>query len=429
MSSYKLTEEGKEYLEKGLPEKNLVLLLDTMPKKMATLGKLISKIKNFPIALKWALEKGWVMKKGDEIILMKPLPEEIPEEEALKKISKGKPVDEEILKILIERKLVEKVTETYKTVEEALAKVGNVIDVLTHDLLITKLWKGKKFKTVDVVVIKNKLELDKISPGKRQPYLEFLGQIRKKLISMGFVEMKGPTIETQFWNFDALYQPQNHPARDWWSTYMMKYPKFGKLPKIAGAVKKTHEKGTAGSLGWGYRWDPRIAMQLMPRAHGTCLSARTLASKPKIPGKYFAIARCYRPDVIDASHGVEFNQVEGIVLGKEVNFRHLLGILEMFAKEIAGAKKVKFIPDYYPFTECSVQLSCEHPQLGWVEFGGAGIFREEVTHPLGINVPVLAWGLGIDRLAMFKLKINDIRELFSRNLKWLRELEGFECRR
>ena len=422
MASYSLTEEGKEYLEKGLPEKNLVLLLDNMPQKSATLGKLIPKVKNFPIALKWALEKEWVMKKGDEIILMKPVPEEIPEEEALKKIAEGKEVDEEILKVLIERNLVQKVSETYKIVEEGLAKSGNVIDVLTHEILTTKLWKGKKFKAIDVTQVRKKLELSKISPGKRQPYNQFLSEIRKKLAEMGFIEMRGPTIETEFWNFDALYQPQNHPARDWWSTYRMKQPKFGLLPKkFVGVVKKAHEKGVAGSTGWGYKWDPRIAMQLMPRAHCTCLSARTLASKPKIPGKYFAIARCFRPDVIDASHGVEFNQVEGIVLG-EVNFKNLLGLLKQFAEEIAGTEKVRFIPDYFPFTEPSAQLSAKHSELGWIEFGGSGIFREELTYPLGIKVPVLAWGLGIDRLAMFRLGINDIRNLFSKDLKWLREV-------
>jgi len=161
-------------------------------------------------------------------------------------------------------------------------------------------------------------------------------------------------------------------------------------------------------------------MQLMPRAHGTCLSARTLASKPEIPGKYFAIARCYRPDVLDATHLIEFNQVEGIVIDESLNLRNLLGILEMFAKEIAGAKEVKFFPDYYPFTEPSVQLSAKHPEMGWIEFGGSGIFREELTKPLGIDVPVIAWGIGIDRLAMFKLGVNDIRYLFSYVLEWLR---------
>jgi phenylalanyl-tRNA synthetase alpha chain len=238
--------------------------------------------------------------------------------------------------------------------------------------------------------------------------------------------LEGPLIETEFWNFDALFQPQDHPARDWFSTFTLSYPKYGKLPKreIVERVKACHENGwKTGSTGWRYKWSHEKASRLMPRAHGTCLSARTLASLPEIPGKYFAIAKCFRPDVIDPMHHIEFNQVEGIVLGESLTFKHLLGVLKMFAEEIAGAKEVRFIPDYYPFTECSVQTSCKHPALGWIEIGGAGIFREEVTYPLGIKVPVIAWGLGIDRLAMFKLNINDIRELlYSRNLDWLRKV-------
>jgi phenylalanyl-tRNA synthetase alpha chain len=204
----------------------------------------------------------------------------------------------------------------------------------------------------------------------------------------------------------------------------LKYPKIGKLPReeIVEQVKACHEDGwITGSKGWRYKWDPRKAMRLLPRAHGTCLSARTLASNPEIPGKYFAIARCYRPDVLDATHLIEFNQAEGIVIDESLNLKNLLGILEIFAKEIAGAEKVKFFPDYYPFTEPSVQLSAYHPEMGWIEFGGSGIFREELTKPLGIDVPVIAWGIGIDRLAMFKLGVDDIRYLFSHDLRWLRE--------
>jgi len=125
--------------------------------------------------------------------------------------------------------------------------------------------------------------------------------------------------------------------------------------------------------------------------------------------------------VIDATHGVEFNQTEGIIIDDSLTFKNLLGILKEFAIEFAGAEEVKFYPDYYPFTEPSVQLSARHPKMGWIEFGGAGIFRPELTEPLGLKQPVIAWGLGIDRLAMFKLGIHDIRELFTQNLKWLRE--------
>jgi len=417
MSEYILTEEGKDYLKNGLPEKNLVELLKG---GSIDLDEARKKINNFSIAMQWVKKKGWVEIKKGKLNLIK-YPDRIEEQDTLKKIHEGKSVDENILKILLKRNLIKRITETYKKTEQELKKKKNIIGKLTHDIIVTGLWKGKRFEAVDVQRIAKKFASKKI--GKRQPYEDFLMNVRKKLVQMGFKEMTGPTIELEFWNFDALYQAQNHPCRDWAQTYSLKYPKLGQLPskKIVHRVKATHEDGwKTGGTGWGYRWDPRRAMQLIPRAHGTCLSARTLGNKPEIPGKYFAIVRCYRPDVIDAMHGVEFNQTEGIIIGKDLTFRHLLGILKIFAIEIAGAKKVKFLPDYYPFTEMSCQLSALHPDLGWIEFAGSGIFREELTKPLGVNAPVLAWGIGIDRLAMFKLSINDIRELFSKNLEWLR---------
>jgi phenylalanyl-tRNA synthetase alpha chain len=140
----------------------------------------------------------------------------------------------------------------------------------------------------------------------------------------------------------------------------------------------------------------------------------------EVPGKYFSLARCYRPDVVDRTHLTEFIQVEGIVVGASLTFRDLLGILKRFALEIANADQVRFKPDYFPFTEPSVELSAYKEGLGWMEFGGAGIFRPEVTLPLGITVPVIAWGLGVERLFMMKAGISDIRNLFSQDLDWLR---------
>ena len=96
-------------------------------------------------------------------------------------------------------------------------------------------------------------------------------------------------------------------------------------------------------------------------------------------------------------------------------------MLKQFAIEFAGATEVKFVPSYYPFTEPSCQLNAKHPTLGWMEIGGSGIFRPELTKPLGIKQPVLAWGIGIERVAMLKLGIKDIRQLFSDDLNWLRQ--------
>jgi len=423
MTKYKLTEEGKLYLEKGLPERNLVKLLNASPGKSIVIEEATKKIKNFHIALKWALDKGWVSKEVNRLTLLKT-PNITEEEKALEKIYQGKEVEEEILKILINRNLVIRVTETYEKTEEAIKKAGNIIGELTHDIIQTGLWKGKEFKVVNVEVVRKKLDKTKIVPGKRHPYNQFLLEVRQKLVELGFKEMTGPIIETEFWNFDSLFQPQTHPARDWAQTYSLKYPKKGKLPdkKIVERVKATHENGwKTGSTGWGYRWDPEKSAKLMPRAHTTACSARQLAKGVEIPGKYFIIGRNFRPDVIDFKHGVEFNHCEGIVIDESLTFKNLLGLLKTFAIEFAGAEKVKFLPDYYPFVEPGAQLSALHPKLGWIELAGSGIFREELTKPLGICAPVLAWGLGIDRLAMFKLRINDIRELFSKNLEWLRK--------
>jgi phenylalanyl-tRNA synthetase alpha chain len=412
--AYRLTQEGKEYLEEGLPEKNLVELINSHPQKAVKLERAVTRIKNFPIALKWAMDNRWIDKRGNELILIK-YPEKFPVQEALEKVSRNEEIEERFVKILLQRKLIEKVTTEE---EEARKLIGKEITELTPLLLKTKVWRQVKFKPYNVEVVGKKIYL-----GKRHPYTQFLLEVRRKLVELGFKQMEGPLIETEFWNFDALFQPQDHPARDWFSTFRLKYPKYGRLPKreIVERVKATHENGwKTGSRGWGYKWSHEKASRLMPRAHDTCLSARTLANLPQIPGKYFAIARCFRPDVIDANHFIEFNQVEGIVLDESLNFRHLLGILEMFAKEFAKAEKVRFVTGYFPFTEPSVELFAKHPKLGWVELGGAGIFREELTLPLGVKVPVMAWGLGIDRFAMFQLGINDIRYLFTRNLEWLR---------
>ncbi len=260
--------------------------------------------------------------------------------------------------------------------------------------------------------------------GKKQPYVQFLNIIRRKLTELGFTEMEAPMVVHEFYNFDVLFQPQNHPARTWTDTYQLKNPTHGTIThrEKVKAVKAAHETGgVSASTGWQYTWLEEIARKVMPTAHGTAHSARQLVKGVQVPGKYFAMARCFRPDVLDATHLIEFNQTEGFIVGEELNFTHLLGMLEQFAKEIAGAKEVKFIPDYYPFTEPSVQLSALHPKLGWVELGGAGMFRPEILENLGIKGQAIAWGIGIDRLAMFRLGVKDIRYLFSDDLNWLRK--------
>jgi len=407
-----LTAEGKKYLKTGLPEERLLRIL----RKPMVIVEVRKKTPDFSIALSWAKKHGWVkLENGKLIIIKKPI--RVEERDALKKVDAGQAVGERMMRVLVSRKLVDK--DKLDSFKKARKYVGKEVTTLSPDLIKTGLWKNVKMKPYNVGV-----RGEKIYPGKRQPYTRFLLQVREKLVQLGFKEMAGPVIESEFWNFDALFQAQNHPSRDWTQTYSLKKPKTGMLPskKLVENVRAVHENGwKTGSTGWGYKWDPMKAAQLMPRAHGTACSARQLAKGVEVPGKYFAIKRCFRPDVIDATHGVEFNQCEGIIIDETMTFDKMLGMLKMFAIEFADAEDVRFYPDYYPFTEPSVQLSAKHPELGWIEFAGAGIFRPEMTEPLGIKQPVLAWGLGIDRLAMCKLGINDIRYLFSQDIDWLRK--------
>ena len=296
--------------------------------------------------------------------------------------------------------------------------VAEEASVLTPDMLKQSTWKNKKFRAYNI-----SLNPPRQSIGRKHPYKEFLDFVKYKFIGMGFEEMRGPLVENEFWDMDALFMPQFHPARNIHDVYFIKEPAssrkieepFGK--RVAAAHK---DGGKTGSTGWRYPFDLERAKRLILRSQGTAVSARTLASGPKIPGKYFSIARCFRYDAVDATHAPDFYQVEGIVIGEEINFKTLLGLLKLFGQEVARAGEFQFRPAYFPFTEPSVELHVRHPELGWMELGGAGIFRPEVTMPLGVNVPVIAWGLGLDRMAMVALGIQDIRDLFSRDLDFIR---------
>jgi len=300
--------------------------------------------------------------------------------------------------------------------------VSREISQITPEMLVSGKWREVKLRRYNI-----KASVAPIWPGKKHPYLRFLDDLKQRLIALGFKEMTGPIVELSFFNCDGLYMPQDHPAREVHDMYFIKEPEYGSLKRYEEYlrnVRETHENGwKTGSKGWGYSFSSLEAARLMLRSQTTAASVRMLISDEiEIPGKYFAIARCFRPDVIDKTHLTEFNQVEGIIVGEDLSLKDLLGVLKRFAIEVAGADKVKYRPDYFPFTEPSVELVAYKEGYGWMEFGGSGIFRPEVTLPLGIDVPVLAWGLGVDRLFMMKAGIDDIRYLFSYDLDWIRRV-------
>ncbi|HAL18531.1 MAG TPA: phenylalanine--tRNA ligase subunit alpha [Spirochaetaceae bacterium] len=299
---------------------------------------------------------------------------------------------------------------------------GDEIGEVTKELLESGSWHGKRFREYDV----EHVPVSKLLVARENPYSSFIRSIKDKLVAMGFEEFDGGLVENEFWNGDALFMPQFHPARDIHDVYYIESPSHSKRidePFLTN-VANVHECGKgAKSKGWEYPFDRQFSLRNLLRSQGTVLSAHAL-TKAKVPSRYFGVVRCFRYDQVDATHGSDFYQTEGIVLGDDVNLKNLLGLLEMFAKEIAGAKEIKYVPGYFPFTEPSVEVHIKHPVLGWFELGGSGIFRKEVTTPLGIKCPVLAWGLGIDRMALMNLGLNDIRELFTGNIENVRLRRG-----
>jgi phenylalanyl-tRNA synthetase alpha chain len=413
--SYRLTEEGEEYLRKGLPEENLVKLLEKSPLSMKEAKDHLHK---FEVAMAWAKRKGWItIDKGMLKIVKKPSQNELEEHATLQKIHKGESVAKNVLDILIKRNLVQEIREDIHSKAEKL--IGKEIGLLEPELIMTGKWREVKLRPYNVTSSGSRINI-----GKKHILNIFAEKSRKIFLDMGFTETDGPLVESTFWCFDALYQPQDHPARDLADTFYMKNPMEVSLPdrKIFDAVKKTHEDGSnTGSTGWRYKFSEQISKQPILRTHTTAVSARSLA-QIEPPAKVFSLGKIFRNETIDYKHLAEFTQVEGIVVDENVGFRDLLGYLKEFYIRM-GFEKVRFRPAYFPYTEMSVEPELYFEERGeWMEMGGSGIFRPEVTRPLGIDCPVLAWGLGLERLIMLKLGISDIRNFYVKNdLRFLRE--------
>jgi phenylalanyl-tRNA synthetase alpha chain len=326
----------------------------------------------------------------------------------------------EVEREVVTFRMTEAGVEAKKALKEAGVS-GEEEGGLTAQMLRDGSWRDKAFRRFTINVPPSRQLL-----GRRNPYSLFLEHVKDSLVGLGFEEFDGPLVETEFWNSDALFMPQFHSARDIHDVYYIDQPSHAReLPEpYLSQVAATHEDGwRTESKGWRYGFDRDFTRRLILRSQGTVMSAKTLP-EAEVPGKYFGILRCFRHDQVDATHLSDFYQTEGIVLGEDVNLETLLGFLRIFAEEIAGATDIRYVPGYFPFTEPSVEVHIKHPILGWFELGGSGIFRPEVTQPLGVEVPVLAWGLGIDRMALMHLGLDDLRELFSQDLEAVRLRRG-----
>ena len=434
---------GALYKKKGLPERRFLNLLNekriikieevSEQSKLsddefkASLGVLKNKglieLKNGKVIL--SAEKGEVYKKTSEEIFIESLPldyDSLSQEQkvTLNSLEKRRGIVE-----IKEEKSIEIILTNFgKTIVSSGTKSKELIEQITPEILKKdSLWKNKKFRRYNV-----SLPVPQVSGGKRHFVNQATDYGRKIWTEMGFKEMEGPMIESSFWVFDALFTPQDHPAREMQDTFFIN--KKGNLPdkKIVKAVKASHEGNTKElkSKGWQYQWDEQEAMKLILRTHTTSLSARTLSQlkSENLPAKFFALGKNFRNETLDWKHGFEFNQTEGIVIDRNANFRHLLGYLKQFFKKM-GFEKIRFRPSFYAYTEPSVGIEVFHPERKvWFELGGAGIFRPEVVTPLlGESIPVLAWGPGFDRILMDYFNIKDLRELYKNDLTQLRKMK------
>ncbi len=415
--SYRLTEEGRKYLEKGLPEERLFQILKQREEvRLEELEKEFGKAQ-LGIALGWLRRKGAVEVRDGKLRLVKDVGFE--EREALRLVAEGRwnEVPKYVLKVLMKRKLIEEEEEKeiyLKILKKPEVSLKEYVTDLTPELIISGKWREREFLKYDV-----RVPAREIFVGKTHPYERIIRECRKIFLEMGFTEIKGNYVQPAFWNFDALFQPQDHPARDMQDTFYL--DRYVEVPEdLVDKVKRTHENGwITGSTGWGGRWDLEKARQLVLRTHTTAITIHYLAKHPEPPVKAFCIDRVYRREAIDPTHLPEFDQLEGVVLDENVGFKDLLGLLKEFFLKM-GFEDVRFRPGYFPYTEPSVEPEVYVEGLGWVELGGAGIFRKEVTEPLGIKGRVLAWGLGIGRLAMLRLGMKDLRKLYQPDLGWLR---------
>ena len=394
-----LGKNGLDSFEKGLPERRLLNLVKNGPKKLSEIQKELGFI--FGPAIGLCRKNNWIETSSDQIIL-KTLPSELPGEKSLQLIGNNKLSKDQIDKT-------------------DLSELSKRPDFIIEDII-----KNKKIsltdsaKSLDVSNISGAIDVEAEVPeifvARTHPLKDTIDEIREIFVTLGFSEIIGNMTQSSFWNFDALFTPQDHPARELQDTFFLDGISAKKIanPEQIRKVSDSHKKN------WRYQWDINEARKMVLRTHTTCVTIKHLAENKPDEARIFSLGRVFRNEKVSYKNLVEFNQIEGIVVGKDANLRNLMGIQREFYKRI-GITKIKFWPTFFPYTEPSLQTMVYNEKLGkWIELFGMGIFRPEVTKPLGITKPVLAWGGGIERIAMLKYDLDDVREFYNNNLGWLR---------
>ncbi|KAH8550841.1 tRNA synthetases class II core domain (F)-domain-containing protein [Umbelopsis sp. PMI_123] len=430
-----LTEEGQELAESGSHEARVFDAIPageegiTIPDLQAKLGKAASIGQGKAFKNKWINKKppNYLVRIVDSIVDQTKLD--------LQQIqSTGTLPDAKLLADYKKRKLTDKQKVFAYSVSKGpkfSLEIKKEATDITYEMLQSGEWKDATFK---------KYNFDAVgvapSGGALHPLMKVRQEFREIFFEMGFEEM--PTnrfVESSFWNFDALFQPQQHPARDAHDTFFIKDPATtDRFPTdLMERIKVVHENGgNTGSTGYNYNWKREEAEKLILRTHTTAVSSYMLyklAQETKEtgfrPAKYFSIDRVFRNESVDATHLAEFHQIEGVIADKNLTLGDLIGFMDVFFKKM-GMDKIRFKPTYNPYTEPSMEIFSWHDGLKtWVEIGNSGMFRPEMLLPLGLppDVRVIAWGLGLERPTMVKYGISNIRDLLGHkvNLAMIRD--------
>jgi phenylalanyl-tRNA synthetase alpha chain len=426
----RLTRRGEETRTAGLPERRLLQAIAESPKHALDADEveaagLAGEERSAAIGI---LRRRRLLEDGFPFRLRDGASEtpEMPEERAMREIADGvEDVDPDAVKALVKRGLVSVDHVSHKRwrpSDEGLRvptgdESADLLGALTPTLLASETWRTSAFRPYDV-----RAAVPFSGGARPHPYLDWLRNFEEILIGLGFAQSEGPLLETEFWNADVLFMPQEHPARSIHDVLSVR-GLHGRPPpeELLERVVAVHEgrplpgESEPLGLGWRYPYDRAMASRPVLRSQTTAVSARFLARKPAAPFRMYCIDRNFRYDPVDATHHIEFGQCEGVLGEEGVTIRHLIGVFRALAEAI-GIREIRIRPSYFPFTEPSIEAYVKHPRLGWIEAMPGGLFRPEVLRPLGIEVPVAAWGIGVTRLAMVSLGVSDIRELFQDDL-------------
>lgn len=447
-TEYKLGPEGAKFAADPLPERVIIAALQ----KLGGNGAMPDVAKEAGInpgvvgqSLRWLNQRGWAKKDGGNLVLADNVDDALAQPQADEQMIKALAddrvaTDSELaadgvdvaaaMKLLGQRKgfvvAKERTTRTLAITDKGTALVAGGatakkrVTQLTPEMLTDGSWRNADLAPYDVT-----LKAKAVHPGKEHPFQRTLDRVRRVFLEMGFTEIVSPWVESSFWDFDALYQPQDHPARDMQDTFYVAKPAKSKLPDddLVEQIKRTHEDGgDTGSTGWQYRWRKELAGKPVLRTHTTAATIRALHKHTQgEPGKYFVIGPVFRRETVDFKHLPIFHQVDGIIVDPKASLATLKGTLAAFYGKM-GFPKVQFAPSFFPYTEPSAEVFAYlQSREQFVEMGGSGIFRPEVTRPLGISDRVLAWGLGLERLAMLIHGLDAIGDIYFPSMPWLRE--------